>query len=106
MTCAREGCPNPMLAAHGNARYCSDACKSAAWRAKTGYRLTGTSNACQTRKSRRSGRQISYRKALEALTTELERLAPEGTTLPDAWARGRAIRILHDALPERQQDAA
>ncbi len=67
--CARLGCDEPLTSRHANARYCSDACKSAAYKARTGYTLHATREPCQTRKSSGgpSGLQVSYRKAVEVL---------------------------------------
>ena len=100
--CAFEGCHERLDDAHGNARYCCDAHKSAAWKAKAGYSLVGTVNACQTRKyegRRRSGRQISYRKAVDAVATHL--WCTSLCRFEDALEM--AEDILHPALPEKQR---
>ena len=49
-TCAWRECPNPLSSSHGNARYCSNRCKSAAYKDRTGYRVVGVRDRPQTRK--------------------------------------------------------
>lgn len=97
-TCERDGCENQLDEMHGGARYCSNACKTAAWRDRTGYRLLGVRKPSQTRKSRRSGRQVSYRKAVEALAGDYIAMG----MLPSVAAQ-RAVRVLAPTLPERQR---
>lgn len=96
MTCAC-GCGEPLS---GRQRlYASNACKARVWKDKTGYRLQGRQERCQTPKERRSGRQVSYRKAVDEVaffiryTNQLD---------PDR-ARALAEDILTRALPERQR---
>jgi hypothetical protein len=101
-TCERDGCENQLDEMHGGARYCSNACKTAAWRDRTGYRLLGVRKPSQTRKSRRSGRQISYRKAVEVLAAHLAAEEFHWCESDDEWY-AVAEAWLHDALPERQR---
>jgi hypothetical protein len=93
--CLRAGCDNP-AASHANARYCSNACKSAAYKDRTGYWLTAHRKACQTRK--RSGRQLSYRKTVDVLAAYL---APFLPTTVDPWTEAESV--LRPALSDRQR---
>jgi hypothetical protein len=99
-TCARDGCPNPVTSRHASARYCSDACKSAQWRADAGYRVVGVRKACQTPKKRRrqSGMQVSWAKAVAILEAEY---TDKGLVAEDAHAS--AVWLLRNALSDKQR---
>ncbi len=98
--CARLGCDEPLTSRHANARYCSDACKSAAYKARTGYALHATRTPCQTRKSSGgpSGLQVSYRKAVEVVADFLT-----GPRLPREGAERVAACLLTQALSDKQR---
>lgn len=99
-TCARDGCNNPVTSKHASARYCSDACKSAQWRADAGYRVVGVRKACQTPKKRRrqSGMQVSWAKAVQTLAGVLQNWDMDGEE-----AEAEAARILRGALSDKQR---
>ncbi len=102
VTCQRDGCDEPLTSRHANARYCSDACKSAAYKARTGYTLHATREPCQTRKSSGgpSGLQVSYRKAVEVVADFLtHELAPVAFTTSTTRI---AEIVLAQALSDRQ----
>ena len=98
-TCARQGCPQPVTSTHRRARFCSSACKSADWRARSGYVLVGQQEACQTRK-KRGGRQVSYRKAVTAMTEVLV----EGYAISPYVAQLVAESTMTYALSHRQRN--
>lgn len=97
--CAREGCTNPVVG-RPDALYCSDACKSAHWRLKTGYALQGVRKPCQTRKTRQgeSGMTLSWAKTVRELGAELQRIG-----LDNEDAEVEARRILRGALSDKQR---
>lgn len=73
-TCAREGCPSPLDGLRADARYCGQACRSAEWRARTGYTLQASRKPYQTRikrPARPSDVRLSYRTLLDVLAREL-----------------------------------
>lgn len=96
-TCAHAGCTNPVTSRDPRALYCSNAHKSAAWRARTGYRLTGTQTAGQTRKRRGgpSGPQLSYHKTQRELEWRLWEF-PEVMAIVD--------EVLLDVMPAKQRE--
>ena len=99
--CAHEGCFVPLDGAHGNARYCSGRCRSAAYKARTGYRVVGVRNAPQTRKKTggESGLQLSWAKAVRVVATQMQN---DGYEAEDAeWV---ARLVLRGALSARQRE--
>lgn len=74
MRCAREGCDASLDGLRSDARYCSSACKSAAWRARSGYELQARRKACQTRiqrAARPSDVRPTFTRVYEVLVREL-----------------------------------
>lgn len=110
-SCAREGCHNPVRSTRSNAAYCSNACKSAAWRDRTGYTLTATRKPSQTRRkcSGPSGTQLSWRKTVKVVAQLIQALAREPDTLaryandPEKCTR-LAELTLQGALSDRQRE--
>ncbi len=97
MTCAC-GCRQ---ATRGESRYASDACRARAWRERVGY---GPQKPLQSRsngKQRRSGRQVSYRKAVDWFTAYL--IDTEDIGVDEA--RYNAEQIIGGLLPDRQRAA-
>lgn len=83
-------CKRELPAARANQRYCSGACRTAAYRARK----------ASPRRHRRSGPQVSYRRALRAARLMLIAAAPElGSDGVDAVAE----MFMRKALPERQR---
>lgn len=98
--------------AHG-ARYCDARCRAAAFRARNGYlplsaggprpvRAEGRANASR---GKPSGRQVSFRRAVNVLAAELAQLRRFGfAQLCDETEGEWAERVLAGALSERQRD--
>lgn len=89
------------------ARYCSDACRSAAWKDKRGYGypevVSGGSESDAHRSNGRSqgGLQVSYRKAVEAVAASIMH---DRSHEDCDFCRYVAERALRQALPMRQRD--
>lgn len=100
--CEFEPCAGPIaVEAPENQRYCSSRCRTAHWRAR---KATGEGNGPGRRGDaqngrKRSGRQVSYRKAVRVLG---EWLAGEGEGWTVDEAQGVAAGVLARALPDRQ----
>jgi hypothetical protein len=94
-TCAC-GCGLPITSTRANARYATDACKSRAWRAATGYRLAATRKRVRHGKSGPSGLQLPYARMVRALIAEYRDL-----NLPNAEAR--AVEMVRRQLSDRQR---
>jgi hypothetical protein len=94
--CANGDCGASLEGMRSGALYCSATCRTAGWKARegiTGYRAV---KASQNGKTKASGLQISYRKALEVLG---EHFISRGETYPSVLARN----ILKSALSDRQR---
>lgn len=102
-SCQRTGCMNVLDGMRRDARYCSNACKTAAYKARTGYTLQALRKGRQTRKNSQSGLQVSYRKAVEKIAHELRE---HGVVDPPDKARIVAELWMRDALPARQRERA
>lgn len=85
------------------ASYCSTACRTAAWKERTGYADPRQRKACRNGKSRASGMQVSYRKAVEAMIELLERTEPIRWKLKPGEARSAAEWAMSRALSDRQR---
>ena len=94
------GCADPVTSSR--AKYATSACSSRHWRERTGYVIQGTQTRRKAAQRRnRSGRQVSYAKAVKVLAREIANLRgwhPDG-----ARARARAEDVLSAALPDRQR---
>lgn len=88
--CARKGCKTPLTHMRADAVWCSRACAMAAKRAGQSARKPNR------KRSGRSGLQVSYFKAVDALTRALEQM-------PVARPELIAQRILREALSEQQR---
>lgn len=93
------GCGRPRK---GRSDFATDACRTRHWKQRTGYQArarengrNGTENGKTTR-AKRSGMQVSYRKAVEAVAEELAHL---GVRDPEHRAR----LVLTPVLPARQR---
>ncbi len=62
------GCNKPR---HGRSLYASDACRARAWRARVNYGPQKPRKSRSNGNTRRSGRQASYRKAVDGVTALL-----------------------------------
>lgn len=67
------GCGQPLVGLRANARYASDACRSRDWKRRAGYVDPRAAKPRRnvSRRSKPTAPRISYRKALDALTTFL-----------------------------------
>lgn len=87
------------------ARYASDACKSRAWRQRSGYRIPPAAEVCQTRpkraKSGQSGLQVSYRRAVDVLAAMID--GHVDRMLPPGAARSWADELMREALSDKQR---
>jgi hypothetical protein len=100
--CAHEGCSTVLAGARPEAVYCSAACRTAAWRARSGYRIPTLSEQrkpSQNGRAKPSGLQVSYRKAVDQVADMLERSFIE----KPCNARRLAEGAVKAALSERQR---
>jgi hypothetical protein len=97
-----EECGGSMEGKRADAFYCKDACRLAAFK-----RRTGTGEPAERLRTARSGRnarsglQVSYRKAVEAVAREIEHIT-EGVAHMD-MARELAADALDRCLSDRQR---
>ena len=111
-------CDRPLVNVRKDATYCTDACRQAAWKRKTGYSVVGvyaaqaqadmgeavaaalrTPKPAQNGKQRRSGRQVSYWKAVDVakrILMEFGHTDESAQELAELWMR--------EALPARQRE--
>lgn len=87
------GCGLP-IPARSNARYATGACRTRDWKRREGYADPRRRKASRNAKSRPSGLQVSYRKAVRALA----RMMGDGPECLEV-----AERILAPALSDRQR---
>lgn len=107
--CAWRECDTSIEGYHGNARYCSGRCRSAAYKDRTGYRLVAVRNPPQTRNFRlrqRSGGQrglaLPWKRAVDTLA---EYLTHDSHSADEAQAMtAEATRILAPALSDKQRE--
>lgn len=107
--CDNPACRKPLAPERvekHDAKSCDSACRSAAWKARTGYRHPSRRNAAerpqngsQPRSRPRSGLQVSYQRAVEVLAKGLRWHLHQ----PLAPTEELVERILKDALPTRQR---
>jgi hypothetical protein len=93
------GCGRPR---EGRSAYASDACRARAWKARHNYGPQKPRKSRTNGNPKRSGRQISYRKAVEVLAAHLAAEEFHWCESDDEWY-AVAERWLADALPERQR---
>jgi hypothetical protein len=99
--CARDGCPQSIDGMRPNAIYCSSACKTAAWKVRAGYRTQGIRNTSRTRKTGGpSGLQVSYGRAVEAVTRQLRLIGYSSDSGEDVET---ARMVLREALSDLQR---
>jgi hypothetical protein len=90
-------CGEPIQSSRPNARYASDACRTRAWKARTGYadrRARKPSRNGRPRRPSPSSVRISYRKALDVVESALRAQPMRGS----AAARQRAEELLEPIL--------
>ena len=92
-----------MTSNHPAARWCTNACKSAGWKAEHGYAVLGVRKACQTRKTR-APRPSDVRITRQAIVDELEEhFISRGEEMPFTLARA----LVHAAMtPAARKRAA
>ena len=98
-TCAC-GCSEPVRGQ--GALYATAACRSRAWRKRTGYRVVGVREASQKRraKPRRSARpRVDYLRALDAVSDALGADTARALLEPLLTDRGRAAAAEFRATP-------
>lgn len=104
-TCER--CDRPFVAKRPHGKFCSDKCRSAEWKDARRDATQLSLERVLVRRSR-SGRQLSYRKAVEAVAIYVDLLRDPARVMwsqPTAPADLVAEAILWPALPERQRCA-
>lgn len=119
--CQHPDCDHGMEGRHPAARFCSDACRAAAWKLRTGYgrhdrvvpyddRPADEARALPRRarangrpatRRKPSGLQVSYRKAIDVLADYLR--ASEDALELTQDPRDEAEAILCDALSDKQR---
>lgn len=94
--CAASGCSMSLAGARPGARYCSGACRTRAWKERTGYHDTrrgkASRNASPSR-ARPPSLRISYRKAADVVEAELATL---GVFDPAGRARDLLLPLLSE----------
>lgn len=78
MTCAREGCDASLDGLRSDARYCSSACKSAAWKARHGYEVR---TPYQTQVERLLGRRLQPSEVIHHIDGDHRNLDPVNLAL-------------------------
>lgn len=95
------GCGRQIVGRRSGARYATDACKSRAWRASTGYRLSASRRRVRHDKSGRSGLQVSVPKLRENLLDRLWQF-PGAERLVDQAIRASLSEAQRTRLDERR----
>lgn len=98
--CAYPPCARSFESSHSKARYCDPKCKAADWKLRTGY---GKRRAVRTEAGGPGGAQISYRKAVAAVTKLVCRIDPEIGQAPNFMEHVVEAALL-EALPARQRE--
>lgn len=101
-----EFCETPLPEGkRASARYCDDVCRRAHWAERTGYRTGAAGNGRERLRAasprRRSGLQVSYRKAVAAVMSMF--VAHTGEVMTRSDARQLVESALADALSPAQR---
>jgi len=100
LVCAYRGCTVEFVPVNPEHRFHDPVCRTREWKAERGY---GPQKPVRTGKRKPSGPQISYRRAVKAMTKFLIDFEPACGEGPDMVERivGRALA---EALPARQRE--
>lgn len=97
LICLRDGCMNGILDKQATARFCSDSCRVAQWKAD---HLRGRQNGAERRRGGPSGLQVTYRKAVN-VAAQLVFANSWGTHPDEGLTYGEA----HDLADEFMREA-